>query len=265
MSQSESPTQKQDLITVPDWNAVKPEKNTAAELSEGYFGYKGKSANVVRSNGDIDGGWTVVDDEAHMKIGEENGFSQYVPAAVLEKTVGDEILQKTVSLTELLRLNPELVESEPNTQVIEDLGATTLEAVGLTEPSIDDARMMTLEERRAARTSAEAAKPEVVAETGKAPREALLELIDGLSAKDVESLRDYAHAVEDVEEIRALALRIAGEPDRQVKQRLMFEHPNVDTDYIRAKQAKGQAHLAMSPAAQNVQNTFTHLYKQTRK
>lgn len=126
------------MIEVPDWTKQTPEVGDAgyeAGFDDNPFA-KGKEI-VVKRNGQngapdyTEGGWTIVDDDANVKIGE----GKYIVGVVVEKEIEGQILQKSVPLNELMELNPR-AEKEPLSEAQEDIAGEAIEdALGVVDPA----------------------------------------------------------------------------------------------------------------------------------
>lgn len=257
-----------DMIVVPEWGKDRPRPGDAgyeAGFDDNPF-ENGKEIIVKRHGKDgapdyLEGGWQIVDDDASVKIGKD----KYMVGVVVEKTVGDQVLQKSIPLNEVYDFNPRTSEGvggaevAPLTETQEDMADEAIEdAVGLKNPedSIDEnARMYSADEIRAAREAAlrlADEQPPLTQESlqtmmsGEAPApkaessDPLGELTQGLSQDDRMELRSYADA-----QIGKREAQKAGDGDRSI----------IEGQYM------GQAYKAMSPAAKAIVNQYVALYE----
>lgn len=147
------------MIEVPDWS----ENKTDDKLFKG-----GQEVSVKRNgkNGEPDyseGGWTIIDDDANVRVGKD----QYMVGVIVQKEINGELLQKSITLSELMKQNPS-VEKEPtiDRETAEKVGKETLEIAGVETPATPD--------------------------------EILGKLTEGLSADDLLELRSYAESTDEV-------------------------------------------------------------------
>ena len=140
---AESQPKNSDMIEVPDWGKQSPEAGDAgyeAGFDDDPFA-KGKEVTVKQTGqngttGYTEGGWTIIDDDATVKIGED----KYMVGVVVEKEIEGQIVQKSIPLNELMELNPR-AEKEPLSEAQEDVAEVAIEiSTGIEDPSeIDEA------------------------------------------------------------------------------------------------------------------------------
>jgi len=158
-----------EMITVPDWSAVEDDEPVESGAEDDPFS-KGKeiiierSAKIDNETKQIitpaynDGGWKIFDDNAVKET--KKGSGQYLAAVKVEKIIDGKLWEKTVFLSDVMKLNsqevaktPESAEKAPLSEAQEDLAEEAIEdAIGVSDPSEVDgnAQMLNIKEMRAA-------------------------------------------------------------------------------------------------------------------